>query len=116
MVGAPPLVKLVAISKLEFQEQFGQTAIGCIRYDRFLRNVTIALGNWGNDEATPALIKVISHPSALVRGHAAWALGQIGSSQAKLTLQVALGREQDPFVREELERALGNIPPVHLVI
>ena len=48
----------------------------------FLRNVAVALGNWGSVEAVPALVGALSDPDALVRRHAAWGLGQVGSEEA----------------------------------
>jgi epoxyqueuosine reductase len=48
--------------------------------------------------------------SPLVRGHAAWALGRIGSEPARAALADALGSEADAFVREELEAALRPSP------
>ena len=105
-VGAPPLKALIELSNREFRLRFGQTPIGSIGYERFLRNVSVALGNWG-DEATPALEKALAIPSALVRGHVAWALGQIDTQRARVALETALGREQDSFAKEEIRLALG---------
>ena len=44
-----------------------------------LRNVCVALGNWGADEAVPPLTAALEDPEPLVREHAAWALGRVGS-------------------------------------
>jgi epoxyqueuosine reductase len=38
----------------------------------FLRNVGVALGNWGSSAATPVLASALSDPDPLVRGHSAW--------------------------------------------
>jgi epoxyqueuosine reductase len=46
----------------------------------------------------------------LVRGHAAWALGCIGTGQARQALQQALAGEQDAGVREEINAALDISP------
>jgi epoxyqueuosine reductase len=37
-----------------------------------LRNVAVALGNWGSPEAVPVLIAALSDAEPLVRAHAAW--------------------------------------------
>ncbi|MGH7395249.1 MAG: HEAT repeat domain-containing protein, partial [Candidatus Methylomirabilales bacterium] len=42
----------------------------------------------------------------LVRGHAAWALGQIGGPEAAAALEAAASRESDPAVQEEIRAAL----------
>jgi epoxyqueuosine reductase len=74
----------------------------------FARNVAVALGNWGSPEAVPALVAALSDPTPLVRGHAAWALGRVGSSVSEERLRDALSQEDDPFVRSELEAALSS--------
>ena len=43
--------------------------------------------------------RALEHPEPLVRGHAAWALGRLGSYDA---LRARLARESDPWVREEI--------------
>jgi epoxyqueuosine reductase len=37
----------------------------------------VALGNWGNPAAIPALRRALDDPEPLIREHAAWALGRI---------------------------------------
>ena len=75
----------------------------------FLRNVAVALGNWGSPEAVPVLASALSDPEPLVRGHAAWALGEIGSPEASAALEASAPRERDPFVLEEVEVALDRL-------
>ena len=66
----------------------------------------VALGRDFSLPVVPALAAALAgNPSALVRGHAAWALGRIGTDTARRTLADALAREADGFVREELELA-----------
>jgi epoxyqueuosine reductase len=38
----------------------------------------VALGNWGNVQAIPALRRALGDAEPLVREHAAWALARIG--------------------------------------
>jgi len=40
-----------------------------------LRNVCVALGNWGTEEAGVVLRRALEDPEPMVREHAAWALG-----------------------------------------
>jgi epoxyqueuosine reductase len=54
----------------------------------------------------PVLCSTLADPDPLVRGHAAWALGYIGSSSAADMLSAALETEADLFARAELEAAL----------
>ncbi len=72
------------------------------------RNVSVALGNWGSEDGVPVLSSALSDPEPLVRGHAAWALGRVGGAVARSAIEAALSSERDPWVREELELALGR--------
>lgn len=73
-----------------------------------LRNVAVALGNWAHESAIPALSLGLQDPEPLVRSHAAWALGRISASQAKINLKAAKTTEKDPSVLEEIEAALSS--------
>jgi epoxyqueuosine reductase len=75
-----------------------------------LRNVCLALGNWGAEEAVPVLVRALEDPQPLVRGHAAWALGRIGSAGALHAVASRRGGESDPLVRDEIERVLFKTP------
>ena len=73
-----------------------------------LRNVAVALGNWGSPEAVPVLAAALADEEPLVRGHAAWVLRRIGTEAARQALR---GREEvgdDVWVREEIGAALGQ--------
>ena len=73
------------------------------------RNVCIALGNLGDPVAVPALVAVLGEEPALVRGHAAWALGRIGGAEAQAALRERAAVEPDAWVREEIDLALAAI-------
>jgi epoxyqueuosine reductase len=77
-------------------------------YGGLKRNVAVALGNWGGEEAVPVLRAALCDPSAVVRGHSAWALGQIGTESARAALLERLADEADASVRTEVEAALGQ--------
>jgi epoxyqueuosine reductase len=70
------------------------------------RNLLVVLGNTGGD--VQVLIRFLADPDPLLRGHAAWALGEVGGSEASAALGAALSRERDPAVRAEIEDALGQ--------
>jgi epoxyqueuosine reductase len=72
----------------------------------FARNVAVALGNWGDPAAAPVLSQGLKDPDPLVRAHAAWALGQVGSAEAPAVLDDRLLFEEMEPVCEEIERAL----------
>jgi epoxyqueuosine reductase len=57
----------------------------------------------------PALARALARdPEALVRGHAAWALGRIAGPEAEAALRRALDSEADPWVVEEIRLALSG--------
>jgi epoxyqueuosine reductase len=74
-----------------------------------LRNVAVALGNLKRPEAVPALIGALDDEEALVRGHAAWALGQIGTGSALEALQRRAQCETDSQVLTEITDAISVI-------
>jgi epoxyqueuosine reductase len=103
---APQLIPLLALDEAEFRRRFHGSPILRAKRRGFLRNVAVALGNSKSSEAVPALIGALDDNEPLVRGHAAWALGQIGSSRALEALGTRLEVETDGAVRGEIEDAI----------
>jgi epoxyqueuosine reductase len=103
---APQLIPLLGIDEETFRRRFRGSPILRAKRRGFLRNVAVALGNIKNREAIPALIHALDDVEALVRGHAAWALGQIGSRAASAALQKQLAIEPDGEARSEVDDAL----------
>jgi epoxyqueuosine reductase len=77
----------------------------------FLRNVAVALGNWGSPEAVPVLSAALADTEPLVRGHAVWALAEVGTAEGLAALDRLGSSESDPFVLAELADALGRLRP-----
>jgi epoxyqueuosine reductase len=104
---APRLLDLMALDEEAFRRRFRDSPIKRARRRGLLRNVAVALGNWGDAAAVPALARALADPEPLVRGHAAWALGQIGTAGARQALAQALdeGTETDDWVRDEVRDA-----------
>ncbi len=77
---ATALVDLFAWSETDFAERMRGSAIHRIGYERWLRNIAVALGN---ATTTPTVIAALEarrdDPSLLVRTHVAWALAQHAS-------------------------------------
>ncbi len=106
---APPLLDLLRLDDAAFRARYRKTPLYRARRRGLLRNVCVAIGNWGDPQAVPALAEVLARePEPLVRGHAAWALGRIGTAGAREALLAAWAREEDGDVREEVERALAR--------
>jgi len=105
---APPLLDLVALDDAAFRARFRGTPVERPRRRGLLRNVCVALGNWGSPDAVPALVGALRDDEPLVRGHAAWALGRVGTRAARAALEGALGWEVDAWVASEVSAALGD--------
>lgn len=88
------------------RRRYGSSALGWRSPSTIIRNVVIALGNLGAEEAVCSLVQCLDSRSPVVRAHTAWALGRIGGKQAREALSCAWHRELDPVVKEELELAL----------
>ncbi len=105
---APELLSLVNMTQAEFSEKYRGSPIKRAKRRGFLRNVIVAIGNWGSRAAVPALRKALVDDEPLIRGHAAWALGQIGGKQAEQALHAQLQQENDAEVISEIQDALQN--------
>ena len=107
----PELESLLSLTEAEFQERFRGRAIMRAKRDGLVRNACIALGNTGSRKDMSATEKALYDRSALVRGHAAWALGRLGvrhqvQSLAATTLASRREKEDDAWVQEEIDAAL----------
>jgi epoxyqueuosine reductase len=106
---APDLIPLLSLTAEEFRRRFRSSPIRRAKRRGLLRNVAVALGNLKSREAVPALVRALDDEEALVRGHAAWALGEIGTAEAIAGLQKRRLRETDKGVNDEIEAALGAV-------
>jgi len=107
----PYLLDLIGMTRGDWNRRFDSTPVHRARYEGFLRNVAVALGNWAAPEAVPALAARLDDPAALVRGHAAWALGRIGTRAATASLAARHTVESDSCVRDEIETAVAAPAP-----
>jgi epoxyqueuosine reductase len=106
-VPAPDLIQELSLTPETFNRKFKRSPVKRARRRGYLRNVCVALGNAGDPDAISALGKVLlEEAEPLVRGHAAWALGQIGGLAAQGLLRQALESEPEAAVRAEIEAAL----------
>jgi len=103
---APDLIPLLSLTEAEFRQVFRGSPILRAKRRGFLRNVAVALGNLRSREAVAALIGALSDEEPLVRSHAAWALGRIGSAPSVDALEKRLPVEDDAEVRSEIDAAI----------
>jgi epoxyqueuosine reductase len=99
--------ELLATTPDEFKRRFRRSPLYRAHRDGLLRNVCVALGNWGDPAAVAPLVEALGDPQPLVRGHAAWGLGQVGDGKGLQAVAERLEYEDDAFVRDEINR-LGN--------
>jgi epoxyqueuosine reductase len=76
---AARLTELFAWSEQQFLDRMSGSAIYRLGYERWLRNIAVALGNApSTPEVLAALESRRAEPSELVREHVLWALGRHG--------------------------------------
>ena len=73
----PDLREMLAWDDTRFRSEFRGTPVFRLKRDRWLRNVSVVLGNIGTEEDLPALQNAGADPTPLVREHAVWATKQI---------------------------------------
>ena len=129
----PSLLKLLALDEAGFRQEFAGTPLVRTKRRGLLRNGAIVLGNQlaaakkeaalspGDEaqahgkkdailEALQILYRCLQDAEPLIRGAAAWALGQAGINAAQNALQQARQNENDPYVRQEINQALHKLP------
>lgn len=95
------------LTSQEFNRKFRLSPVTRAKRRGYLRNLTVALGNLGDQRLAGALSEALQEDmEPLVRGHAAWALGQLGGPAARASLEQAMGCEKDPEVLGEIQSAL----------
>ncbi len=110
---APDLLAELQLSPQAFNHKFKGSPVKRAKRRGYLRNVAVALGNSRSPEAVPRLGRALHDDhEPLVRGHAAWALGQIGGQPARQALLEASETERDPYVQGEIRNALAAITAV----
>jgi epoxyqueuosine reductase len=104
----PELIPLLSLTEEQFRERFRHSPIRRTKRRGLLRNVCVALGNSRDQQAVSPLIGALHDYEPLIRGHAAWALGQIGGIETKKALMEALSNEANEQVQKEIRCALDE--------
>ena len=100
------LIDLIQINQEMFSRRFKGSPIKRIKRRGLLRNVAVALGNSGNTQAIPILLKVLDDDEPLIRAHVVWALGELASPEVLPAIRKKLNNESEKIVLAELERVV----------
>jgi epoxyqueuosine reductase len=103
------LVRLLALDEEAFRVEFGDSGLARPGRAGLLRNAAIVLGNQRDAAAVPALARALADSDPIVRGAAAWALGQIASEPGITALKTRLCVEDNATVRAGIEEALIRV-------
>ena len=103
------LIEILEMTEEAFRQRFRGSPILRAKRVGLQRNACVALGNKGDPVAIPVLRQALIASEALVRGHAAWALGRIGVEEAREALEQAKPNEQDAGVHREIVQALDGL-------
>ncbi|WP_436630274.1 tRNA epoxyqueuosine(34) reductase QueG [Latilactobacillus sakei] len=106
----PELQPLLTISNKEFKVKFGHLSGSWRGKKPIQRNAIIALANVKDRTAIPQLLQLIDNdPRPVIRGTAAWALGQLVrdvTPEMLDFLQQAADKEEEPEAQVEFHKAL----------
>ena len=108
-VPSPILENELSLTAETFNKKFKGSPVKRAKRRGYLRNTALALGNAKKATSIPSLAESLQNdPEALVRAHAAWALGRIQETKAEMALQNAQKLEIDKDVLLEIKLALGQ--------
>ncbi|AWV87874.1 tRNA epoxyqueuosine(34) reductase QueG [Bradymonas sediminis] len=105
------LQRLLCFDLPDYVEHFSKSAIKRAKLRGLRRNAAVVIGNTFAQSGDESIVELLGErllkdePEPLVRGHIAWALGQVGGDAAAQILCEAAGAEQDPYVQEEIRAA-----------
>lgn len=101
------LAGLFEMDQAAFRARFRHTPLWRSKRRGLLRNAAIVLGNQRDPASVSALVRALADEEPLVRGAAAWALGQLAGEPARDALRARKTVEPDPEVQAEIEWALA---------
>jgi epoxyqueuosine reductase len=101
-------VQELGLTQQRFNARFKGSPIKRSKRRGYLRNVAVALGNRGEEDALPALEMALQDDEPLIRSHAVWAMGKIGGEITDQVLRNQLESETDPGVIQAIREALGE--------
>jgi epoxyqueuosine reductase len=73
----PPLGALASVTEEGFRRIFAHSPIKRAKYQGWLRNLSLAMGNSGDRSFVPWLERAAQHSDPTIREHAVWALARL---------------------------------------
>jgi len=115
MIPNPELVKpllkpLLTLSNKEFKEVWGSTAAAWRGKKPIQRNAIIALAHFKDISSLPLLKDILLNDERpMIRQTTAWAIGKIGTKEAKEILLEALVKEKENIIDAEIRSSLDKV-------
>jgi len=104
------LIEMLELGAAAYRKLVRRSALRRVGKHQLQRNAAVALGNSGDPRAVEPLARCLSaEKNALVRSHAAWALGRLGGDVARAALDHAVASDPDDAVRAEARAALDGL-------
>ncbi len=97
----PHLSKLVSFDEVEFRKYFSKSPLKRLGFERFLRNVLLAIGNSSNQDFSEDILNFLTHESTLVRAMAVWSLSKIDFKLFLKKRKQLIDFESDKYVLNE---------------
>ncbi len=108
------LADLFGLDEDDFRRRFRKTPLWRPHRRGLLRNAAIVLGNQRDESAVEALGRGLNDVEPMVRGACAWALGRIGTVEARRLLSLRASLEMDRAVRDEISAAMCSVDDIAL--
>jgi epoxyqueuosine reductase len=102
------LTQLFELDEAAFRTRFRHTPLWRPKRRGILRNAAIVLGNRPTEAAIPALVRGLNDDESLVRGAAAWALGNYDMPDAASALASRHSVETEQEVLSEIDAAIAR--------
>jgi epoxyqueuosine reductase len=94
--GDVELTDVLSLDDATLLDRFGHLYIPRRDPDHLRRNALVVLGNTGGVDALELAAPFLTHPSAMLRRHAEWAVAQIGGPLARAMLAASGAADQSP--------------------
>lgn len=106
----PLLKEMLLLSNKQFKRRIGHMSGSWRGKTPIQRNAILGLAHFKDKTAIPLLSKLLLEDSRIViRATAAWALGQIGTEGAMVSLKKACDQESDPTVIGAIKKSLSLV-------